>query len=65
MIKGAGTRSRLFLAELLAIPDWKGRLRADMQQKLAIIAHRVPLANLILHNPLMSLIGAVTPVSGR
>lgn len=36
------------LAELLiAIPDWKGRLRADAT-KLAIIAHRVPLANLIL-----------------
>lgn len=36
------------LAELLiTIPDWKGRLRADAT-KLAIIAHRVPLANLIL-----------------
>ena len=36
------------LAELLiTIPDWKGRLRADAT-KLAIIAHRVPLAYLIL-----------------
>ena len=36
------------LAELLiTISDWKGRLRADAT-KLAIIAHRVPLANLIL-----------------
>lgn len=36
------------LAELLiTIPDWKVRLRADAT-KLAIIAHRVPLANLIL-----------------
>ena len=32
---------------LITIPDWKGRLRADAT-KLAIIAHRVPLANLIL-----------------
>lgn len=32
---------------LLTIPDWKGRLRADAT-KLGIIAHRVPLAYLIL-----------------
>ena len=36
------------LAELLiTIPDWKGRLRADAT-KLAIIAHRVPIAYSIL-----------------
>ena len=47
MVKDAAEQG-CSLAELLStIPDWKGRLRADVT-KLAIIAHRVPLAYTIL-----------------
>ena len=47
MVKDAAEQG-CSLAELLStIPDWKGRLRADAT-KLAIIAHRVPLAYTIL-----------------
>ena len=47
MVKDAAEQGCSLAELLLTIPDWKGRLRADAT-KLAIIAHRVPLANLIL-----------------
>ena len=47
MIKEAADQGCSLAELLITIPDWKGRLRADAT-KLAIIAHRVPLANLIL-----------------
>ena len=47
MVKDAAEQGCSLAELLLTIPDWEGRLRADAT-KLAIIAHRVPLANLIL-----------------
>lgn len=47
MIKDAAKQGCSLAELLLTIPDWKGRLRANAT-KLAIIAHRVPLAYLIL-----------------
>lgn len=47
MVKDAAEQGCSLAELLITIPDWKGRLRADAT-KLAIIAHRVPLANLIL-----------------
>ena len=47
MVKDAAEQGCSLAELLLTIPDWKGRLRADAT-KLAIIAHRVPLAYLIL-----------------
>ena len=47
MVKNAAEQGCSLAELLLTIPDWKGRLRADAT-KLAIIAHRVPLAYLIL-----------------
>ena len=47
MIKEAANQGCSLAELLLTIPDWKGRLRADAT-KLAIIAHRVPLAYTIL-----------------
>ena len=47
MIKEAAEQGCSLAEMLLTVPNWKGRLRADAT-KLAIIAHRVPLANLIL-----------------
>lgn len=47
MVKDAAEQGCSLAELLLTIPDWKGRLRADAT-KLGIIAHRVPLAYLIL-----------------
>lgn len=47
MVKDAAEQGCSLAELLLTIPDWEGRLRADAT-KLAIIAHRVPLAYLIL-----------------
>ena len=47
MVKDAAEQGCSLAELLITISDWKGRLRADAT-KLAIIAHRVPLANLIL-----------------
>ena len=47
MVKDAAEQGCSLAELLLTIPEWKGRLRADATN-LAIIAHRVPLANLIL-----------------
>lgn len=47
MVKDAAEQGCSLAELLLIIPEWKGRLRADATN-LAIIAHRVPLANLIL-----------------
>ena len=47
MIKEAANQGCSLAELLITIPDWKGRPRADAT-KLAIIAHRVPLAYLIL-----------------
>mgnify|MGYP002673935074 FL=1 len=47
MVKNAAERGCSLAELLLTIPDWKDRLRADAT-KLAIIAHRVPLAYTIL-----------------
>lgn len=47
MVKDAAEQGCSLAELLLTIPDWKGRLRADVT-KLGIIAHRVPLAYLIL-----------------
>ena len=49
MVKDAAEQGCSLAELLLTIPEWKGRLRADATN-LAIIAHRVPLANLILGN---------------
>ena len=47
MVKDAAEQGCSLAELLLTIPDWEGRLRADAT-KLGIIAHRVPLAYLIL-----------------
>ena len=47
MVKNAAEQGCSLAELLLTIPDWKGRLRADAT-KLAIIAHRIPLAYTIL-----------------
>ena len=47
MIKEAADQGCSLAELLLTIPDWEGRLRADAT-KLGKIAHRVPLAYLIL-----------------
>lgn len=47
MVKDAAEQGCSLAELLLTIPEWKGRLRADATI-FAIIAHRVPLANLIL-----------------
>ena len=47
MVKDAAEQGCSLAELLLTIPDWKGWLRADAT-KLGIIAHRVPLAYLIL-----------------
>lgn len=47
MVKDAAEQGCSLAELLLTIPDWNGRLRADAT-KLGIIAHRVPLAYLIL-----------------
>lgn len=47
MIKEAAEQGCSLAEMLLTVPDWKGRLRADAT-KLAIIAHRVPIAYSIL-----------------
>ena len=47
MVKDAAEQGCSLAELLLTKPEWKGRLRADATN-LAIIAHRVPLANLIL-----------------
>ena len=47
MIKEEAKQGCYMAEMLLTIPDWEGRLRADAT-KLGIIAHRVPLAYMIL-----------------